>query len=56
MLDNLDLSIKNEKLWSDCAVGTAGETVTKQENIQDWFQLEEGDPAFQIPTEEQFPA
>jgi hypothetical protein len=54
VVDNLDLSIRNGKVLSDRADGTAGETVTKQENIQDWFQLEEGDPAFQILIEEQF--
>jgi hypothetical protein len=26
----------------------AGETETTQENIQDWLQLDEGDPAFQF--------
>jgi hypothetical protein len=30
----------------------AGETETTQENIQDWFQLDEGDPGFQLLTEE----
>jgi hypothetical protein len=30
----------------------AGETETAQENIQDWLQLDEGDPGFQLPTEE----
>jgi hypothetical protein len=30
----------------------AGETETTQENIQDWLQLEEGDPGFQLLTEE----
>jgi hypothetical protein len=31
----------------------AGETETTQENIQDWFQLDEGDPGFQLLTEEE---
>jgi hypothetical protein len=31
----------------------AGETVTKQENIQDWLQLDEGDPGFQLLTEQE---
>jgi hypothetical protein len=31
----------------------AGETETTQENIQDWLQLDEGDPGFQILTEEE---
>jgi hypothetical protein len=31
----------------------AGETETTQENIQDWLQLDEGDPGFQLPTEEE---
>jgi hypothetical protein len=26
----------------------AGETETTQENIQDWLQLDEGDPGFQL--------
>jgi hypothetical protein len=26
----------------------AGETEKKQENIQDWLQLDEGDPGFQL--------
>jgi hypothetical protein len=26
----------------------AGETETRQENIQDWLQLDEGDPGFQL--------
>jgi hypothetical protein len=26
----------------------AGETETSQENIQDWLQLDEGDPEFQL--------
>jgi hypothetical protein len=30
----------------------AGETETTQENIQDWLQLDEGDPGFQLLTEE----
>jgi hypothetical protein len=31
----------------------AGETETTQENIQDWLQLDEGDPGFQLVTEEE---
>jgi hypothetical protein len=34
----------------------AGETETTQENIQDWFDLEEGDPGFQLLTEEEIAA
>jgi hypothetical protein len=30
----------------------AGETETTQENIQDWLELDEGDPGFQLLTEE----
>jgi hypothetical protein len=30
-----------------------GETETTQENIQDWLQLDEGDPGFQLLTEEE---
>jgi hypothetical protein len=29
----------------------AGETETTQENIQDWLELNEGDPGFQLLTE-----
>jgi hypothetical protein len=31
----------------------AGETETTQGNIQDWLQMAEGDPGFQLPTEEE---
>jgi hypothetical protein len=31
----------------------AGETETTQENIQDWFQLDEGDPGFQLLIKEE---
>jgi hypothetical protein len=34
----------------------AGETETTQENIRDWLQLDEGDPGFQLLTEEEFSA
>jgi hypothetical protein len=34
----------------------AGETDTMQENTQDWLQLDEGDPRFQLLTEEEIPA
>jgi hypothetical protein len=34
----------------------AGETETTQENIQDWIQLDEGDPAFQLLTLEEIAA
>jgi hypothetical protein len=34
----------------------AGETETTQENIQDWLQLDEGDPGFQLLTEEEIVA
>jgi hypothetical protein len=33
-----------------------GETETKQENIQDWLELDEGDPGFQLLTEEEIAA
>jgi hypothetical protein len=33
-----------------------GETETTQENIQDWFELDEGDPGFQLLTEEEIAA
>jgi hypothetical protein len=32
---------------------TAGETETTQENVQDWLQLDEGNPGFQLLTEEE---
>jgi hypothetical protein len=31
----------------------AGETETTQEDIQDWLGLDEGDPEFQLQTEEE---
>jgi hypothetical protein len=34
----------------------AGETETKQENIQDWLELDEGDPGFQLLREEEIAA
>jgi hypothetical protein len=34
----------------------AGETETTQENIQDWLQLDEGDPGFQLQTEQEIAA
>jgi hypothetical protein len=34
----------------------AGETETTKENIQDWLQLDEGEPGFQILTEEEIAA
>jgi hypothetical protein len=34
----------------------AGDTETTQENIQDWLQLVEGDPGFQLLTEEEIAA
>jgi hypothetical protein len=34
----------------------AGETETTQKNIQDWLQLDEGDPEFQLLTEEEIAA
>jgi hypothetical protein len=34
----------------------AGETETTQENIQNWLQLDEGDPGFQLLTEEEIAA
>jgi hypothetical protein len=33
-----------------------GETETTQENIHDWLELGEGDPGFQILTEEEIAA
>jgi hypothetical protein len=37
-------------------LGAAGETENKQENIQDWLQLDDGDPGFQLLTEEEIAA
>jgi hypothetical protein len=34
----------------------AGEAKTTQENIQDWLELDEGDPGFQLLTEEEIAA
>jgi hypothetical protein len=34
----------------------AGETETAQANIQDWLQLDEGDPGFQLLAEEEIAA
>jgi hypothetical protein len=34
----------------------AGETGTTQENRQDWLQLDEGDPGFQLLTEQEIVA
>jgi hypothetical protein len=34
----------------------AGETETTQENIQDWLELDEGDPGFQLLAEEEITA
>jgi hypothetical protein len=34
----------------------AGETETAQGNIQDWLQLDEGDPGFQLLTGEEIAA
>jgi hypothetical protein len=34
----------------------AGETEATQENIQDWFEFYEGDPEFQLLTEEKIAA
>jgi hypothetical protein len=34
----------------------AGETETTQENIQDWLELDEEDPGFQLVTEEEIAA
>jgi hypothetical protein len=34
------------------ALRTRGETETTQENIEDWLELDEGDPGFHLLTEE----
>jgi hypothetical protein len=34
-------------------LSAAGDTETTQENIQDWLQLDEGEPGFQLLTEEE---
>jgi hypothetical protein len=31
----------------------AGQTESTQENVQDWLELDEGDPGFQLLTEEE---
>jgi hypothetical protein len=40
---------------SDCVEGCWRDCETTQENIQDWLKLDEGDPGFQLLTEEDFP-
>jgi hypothetical protein len=35
---------------------TSGETETKHKNIQDWLELEGGDPGLQLLTEEEIAA
>jgi hypothetical protein len=40
---------------SDCVAG-AGETETTQENIQDWLEMGEGDPGFQLLSKEEIAA
>jgi hypothetical protein len=37
-------------------LGAAGETETTQESIQDWLELDEGDPVVQLLTEEEIAA
>jgi uncharacterized protein YehS (DUF1456 family) len=37
-------------------LSAAGETETTQESIQDWLQLDEGDPGFQFLTEKDISA
>jgi hypothetical protein len=37
-------------------LGAAGETEIKQGNIQNWLQLDEGGPGFQLVTEEEIAA
>jgi hypothetical protein len=34
----------------------AEESETTQENIRDWLKVDEGDPGFQLLTEEEIPA
>jgi hypothetical protein len=37
-------------------LSAARETDTTQENVQDWLNLDEGDPGFQLVTEEEIAA
>jgi hypothetical protein len=37
-------------------LSAAEESETTQENIRDWLQLDEGDPGFQLLTEEEISA
>jgi hypothetical protein len=46
--------IKQEDLQT--VLREAGEAETMQENIQDWLELDEGDPGFQLLTEEEIAA
>jgi hypothetical protein len=42
--------------WTFRLLRAAGETETTQENIQDWLELDDGDPGFQLLTEEEIAA
>jgi hypothetical protein len=37
-------------------LGEAGETETTQQDIQDWLELDKGDPGFQLLKEEEIAA
>jgi hypothetical protein len=50
------LTMGLEQEDSQTVLRAAGETETKQQNIQDWFELNEGDPGFQLLAEEEIAA
>jgi hypothetical protein len=43
--------IRHMGFRSKVVLRAGGKTETTQENIQDWLQLDEGDPGFQLLTE-----
>jgi hypothetical protein len=60
MSDNLDRNMNSfvhsgiyEQEGFHTVLKAARKTETTQENIQDWLELDEGDPRFQLLTEEE---
>jgi hypothetical protein len=56
--DTMDLGARwiRARGLSDCVDGSWRETETTQENIEDWLQLDEEDPGFQLLAEEEVAA
>jgi hypothetical protein len=53
------MGLRRKTDWSTTAftlLRAAGQIETKQENIQDWLHLDEGDPTFQLLREEEIAA